>query len=59
MTDVSTTDDADNWSRTEVATGVDDVGSGAAKTNCVGAVPSPLPVDFARSSKPSANIHRL
>ena len=56
--DVATTDDTDNWSRTEVATGVDDVGSGAGQNQLCGptVLSSPLPVDFARSSKPSANI---
>ena len=54
--DVATTDDTDNWSRTEVSAGVDDVGSGAGQNQLCGAVSAPLPVDFARSSKPSAAI---
>jgi hypothetical protein len=54
--DVATTDDVDNWSRTEVSTGVDDVGSGAGQNQLCAALSSPLPVDFARSSKPSAAI---
>ena len=54
--DVATTDDIDNWSRTEVSTGVDDVGSGAGQNQLCGALSAPLPVDFARSSKPSAAI---
>jgi hypothetical protein len=51
---VSTTDTADNWSRTEVTEGVDDVGSGAGQNQLCGSsvLSSPLPVDFARSSKP-------
>jgi hypothetical protein len=49
---VSTTDVADNWDRTEVTEGVDDVGSGAGQAQLCGTVNSPLTVDFARSSKP-------
>jgi len=47
-----TTDTVDNWSRTEVSEGVDDVGSGAGQGQLCGNTPTPLPVDFARSSKP-------
>ncbi len=49
---VDTTDVNDNWDRTEVQTGVDDVGSGAGQEQLCGNLPAPLPVDFARSSKP-------
>jgi hypothetical protein len=49
----STTDTNDNWDRTEITTGVDDVGSGAGQNQLCSAVSTPLPVDFARSSKPS------
>jgi hypothetical protein len=50
---VSTTDVNDNWDRTEVTEGVDDVGSGAGQNQLCGVIDTPLPVDFARSSKPS------
>ena len=52
---VSTTDTVDNWNRTEVTQGVDDVGSGAGQNQLCGSVNSPLPVDFARSSKPAGS----
>jgi hypothetical protein len=48
-----TTDTADNFDRTEVSEGVDDVGSGAGQSQLCGTINSPLPVDFARSSKPA------
>jgi hypothetical protein len=53
----STTDPVDNWSRTEVTEGVDDVGSGAGQNQLCGAsvLSTPLAVDFARSSKPIAS----
>ena len=57
--DSTTTDDVDNWNRVEVVQGVNDVGSGAGQNQlCSNGVPLPvgLNVDFARSSKPSANI---
>jgi hypothetical protein len=50
---ISTTDVNDNWDRTEVSQGVDDVGSGAGQAQLCGSTPSPLTVDFARSSKPA------
>jgi hypothetical protein len=54
---VSTTDTNDNWSRTEVSAGVDDVGSTAGQSQLCGDsvlnTPAALPVDFARSSKPA------
>jgi hypothetical protein len=50
---ISTTDTSDNWDRTEVTEGVDDVGSGAGQNQLCSALSTPLPVDFARSSKPS------
>ena len=55
---VSTTDTADNWNRTEVTEGVDDVGSGAGQAQLCGSsdLNSPLPVDFARSSKPVGTL---
>jgi hypothetical protein len=49
----STTDTNDNWDRTEVTEGVDDVGSGAGQHQLCSALSTPLTVDFARSSKPS------
>ncbi len=51
---IDTTDTADNWDRTEITEGVDDVGSGAGQNQLCGAstLSSPLPVDFARSSTP-------
>jgi hypothetical protein len=53
---ISTTDNADNWSRTEVAQGVDAVGSGAGAKQLCGAStsPSPLNVDFSRASSPQS-----
>jgi hypothetical protein len=50
---ISTTDTNDNWDRTEVTEGVDDVGSGAGQNQLCAALSTPQPVDFARSSKPS------
>ena len=52
---IDTTDTADNWNRTEVYTGVDDVGSTAGQQQLCGnsVLHSPLTVDFARSSKPA------
>ncbi len=50
---ISTTDVNDNWDRTEVTEGVDDVGSGAGQSQVCNALSTPLPVDFARSSKPA------
>jgi hypothetical protein len=51
-----TSDVNDNWSRTEVSTGVDDVGSGAGQEQLCGNLPSPWTVDFARSSKPIISV---
>jgi hypothetical protein len=50
----TTSDNTDNWSRTEVTEGVDDVGSGAGQNQLCGStvLSSPLTVNFARSSKP-------
>ena len=50
---IATTDVNDNWDRTEVAGGVDLVGSGGGQNQLCGAISSPLPVDFSRSSKPA------
>ncbi len=52
---ISTSDPVDNWSRTEVTQGVDDVGSTAGQKQLCGSgtLTSPLTVDFARSSKPA------
>ena len=50
---VSTTDVNDNWDRTEVTQGVDLVGSGGGQNQLCQATPTPLPVDFSRSSKPA------
>ena len=50
---ISTTDVNDNWDRTELTEGVDDVGSGAGQNQLCAALSTPLNVDFARSSKPS------
>ncbi len=52
---VSTTDVNDNWDRTEVTEGVDDVGSGAGQNQLCNALSTPLTVDFARSSKPAGS----
>jgi hypothetical protein len=48
----STTDTGDNWDRTEVTEGVDDIGSSAGQSQLCNALSTPLPVDFARSAKP-------
>ena len=47
-----TSDAVDNWSVTEVSQGTDAIGSGAGQKQLCGNLSSPLPVDFARSSKP-------
>jgi hypothetical protein len=49
---ISTTDTSDNWDRTEVTEGVDDIGSTAGQSQLCNALSTPLPVDFARSAKP-------
>lgn len=54
--DIATTDDADNWNRVEVSQGVNSVGSGAGQNQLCSAAPTPDPVNFARSSKPSSGI---
>ena len=56
---VSTTDVNDNWDRTEVTGGVDDVGSGAGQNQLCQALSTPLPVDFSRSSKPASGCATL
>jgi hypothetical protein len=55
---VTTTDTADNWDRTEIYEGVDDVGSGAGQEQLCGnsVLYSPLGVNFARSSKPIGSV---
>ena len=61
---VATTDAVDNWDRTEVVQGVDNVGSSAGQAElcneadgtAVAAIPAGFSVDFARSSKPSDNL---
>jgi hypothetical protein len=54
--DIATTDDNDNWNRVEVSQGVNSVGSGAGQNQLCGAAATPDPVNFARSSKPSAGL---
>jgi hypothetical protein len=56
--DIATTDNNDNWDRTEVTQGVDDVGSGAGQQQLCGStnLPTGLTVQFARSSKPAGSI---
>src|ERR1700733_882242 len=49
---ISTTDVNDNWDRTEVTEGVDDIGSTAGQSQICGATDTPLNVDFVRSAKP-------
>jgi hypothetical protein len=49
---ISTTDVNDNWDRTEVTEGVDNIGSSAGQNQLCGAASTPLPVDFVRSAKP-------
>jgi hypothetical protein len=53
---VATTDVNDNWDRTEVAEGVDDIGSSPGQGQLCGSVDTPLAVDFARSAKPAGSI---
>ncbi len=57
-TDISTTDDADNWDRVEVVQGTNNVGSGAGQNQLCNAINKPvgLNVDYARSSKPSSGV---
>jgi len=50
---ISTTDVNDNWDRTEVTEGVDDIGSSPGQSQLCAALSTPLPVDFARSAKPA------
>ncbi len=56
---VATTDVNDNWDRTEVTEGVDDVGSGAGQNQLCQALSTPLTVDFSRSSKPASGCASL
>jgi len=56
---VSTTDVNDNWDRTEVTEGVDDIGSSAGQNQLCAALSTPLPVDFARSAKPASGCATL
>ena len=53
--DIATTDTTDNFDRTEIDTGVNDVGSTAGQKQLCGSavLASPQVVDFARSSKPA------
>jgi len=53
---VATTDVTDNWSRTEVYEGVDDIGGTPGAQQLCSALPTPLPVDFARGTKPAPPI---
>ena len=57
--DVQTTDQADNWNRTEVLQGVNDVGSGYGQKQLCSTLASPDAVDFARSSKPAGTYCTL
>ncbi len=57
--DLATTDQADNWNRTEVLEGVNDVGSGYGQKQLCGVLNSPDNVDFARSSKPAGTYCTL
>ena len=57
-----TTDTADNWNRTEVTTGVDEVGSSGGQAQLCGEPDgtatgaTPLAIDFSRSSKPADSL---
>lgn len=51
----STTDTGDNWDRTEVLQGIDDVGSGDGQKQLCQVEASPDAVDIARSSKVNGN----
>lgn len=61
---VATTDASDNWDRTEVLNGVDNVGSSAGQAelcneadgSAIPNIPAGFSVDLARSSKPSDNL---
>jgi hypothetical protein len=55
----STSDVNDNWDRTEVTEGVDDIGSSAGQSQLCGALATPLAVDFARSAKPAGTACSL
>lgn len=50
---ISTTDVDDNWDRTEVTEGVDQIGSSAGQNQLCGVLSTPLRMDFARSANPS------
>jgi hypothetical protein len=52
----ATTDVNDNWDRTEVTQGVDDIGSTGAQEQLCGNVTSPLPIDYVRASKPPLSV---
>jgi hypothetical protein len=56
FSDVSTTDTIDNFDRTEVLQGINDIGSGNGQGQLCGTIPSPQAVDYARSSKPAGTI---
>lgn len=56
---VATTDVNDNWDRTEVTEGVDDIGSSAGQSQLCAALSTPLAVDFARSAKPASGCATL
>ena len=53
---VATTDVSDNWDRTEVYEGVDDIGGTPGSQQLCGSLPTPLAVDFARGTKPAPAI---
>jgi hypothetical protein len=53
---IATTDVTDNWDRTEVYEGVDDIGGTPGAQQLCGSLTTPLPVDFARGTKPAPAI---
>jgi hypothetical protein len=48
----ATSDVTDNWNRTEVLQGVDDIGGTAGQEQLCGNLATPAPVDYSRSAKP-------
>lgn len=56
FSDASTTDTIDNFNRTEVLQGINNIGSGNGQAQLCGTQPTPQNVDYARSSKPAGTI---
>jgi hypothetical protein len=56
FSNVATTDTIDNFDRTEVLQGINNIGSGNGQAQLCGTQPTPQNVDYARSSKPAGSI---